>query len=160
MFRSSKLVFALLAAVMVIGSSSAHALSSRTCNPVVPRSVKYRPIVAACGGKAGIFLSGKYLKAFSVVFKKADHGDRLANACPDAACSPFKAQKTLYANNVRTICFGASGKSPVFRGVDPDKGYNASYVVKWISIKLRNSGKLQDVEIYCLPKPYPITSLN
>ena len=149
-----------LIAAGLICSSSAWALSSRTCNPKVPRTIKYRPVAKECGGKAAIYLSGKYLKAFSVVFKKVDHNDRLANNCPDAGCSPFKTQRTFYKNGIRTACFGAAGNSPVFRGYDPDLGYSPSYVVKWISIKVRNSHQLKDVEIYCLPKPYPITPLN
>jgi hypothetical protein len=143
-----------------LAAAPCFALSSRKCSKNVPTTIKYRPTTAACGGKATILLSGKYLRAFSVVFKKVDHGDRLGNACPNAGCSPFKAQRQSTKNGVRTICFGASGFSKVFNGTDPYKGYNPAFVVNWISIKLRNSGQLQDVEIYCLPKPYPRTPLN
>jgi len=153
------LCFALLAAVSIVPTTS-HALSSRQCNPEVPRTIKYRPSAPQCDGNAAIFLTGRFRRAFSVVFKKVDHNDRLANNCPDASCSPFKAQRQFVTGRTRTICYGAAGTSPVFNGFDPDFGYNPTYVAKWISIKLRNSGKIQDVEIYCLPKPYPKTPLN
>lgn len=164
--RDSHAISVLFAIIVIsifnlsILSGNSFAISSRTCNPVVPKTVKYRPVSTDCGGKAGIYLSGEYKNAFSVVFKKADHNDRLANNCPDASCSPFKAQKTVEKDGVRIACFGAAGTSKVFRGYDPDFGYNSSYVVKWISIKTTNSHKLRDVHIYCLPKPYPVTKLN
>jgi hypothetical protein len=154
----SKIILTLV--LILSASSQAWALSSRTCNPDVPKTIRYRPTFAACGNKAAIILSGKYTNAFSVVFKKTDHGDRLANQCPDASCSPFKAQKTIRQAGVRIACFGAAGNSKVFKGFDPDFGYSTSYVVKWISIKTTNSHQLRDVEIYCLPKPYPVTPLN
>jgi hypothetical protein len=142
-------------------ASSSYALSPRTCNPKVPKTVKYRPVdTLNCGGKAAIYLSGNYFNSFSVVFKKVDHGDRLANDCPRADCSPFKAQKIIRKNGQKIACFGAAGNSPVFKGYDPDFGYKAEYVVKWISIKRANSGQIKDVDIYCLPKPYPQTPLN
>ncbi len=141
-------------------SSPAFALSTRRCNPVVPETVKYRPRHAECGGKAAVLLSGNYLNAFSVVVKKVDHNDRLANNCPDASCSPFKSQKQFTKNGVRTICFGASGMSPVFNGYDPDYGYSTSFVVRWISIKRKNSGLIKDVDIFCMKKPYPKTRVN
>ncbi len=152
--------FALAFLCILVATSQAVALSPRTCNPVVPKTIKYRPTHKQCNGKAAIILSGKYRSIFSVVFKKVDHNDRLANNCPDASCSPFKAQRTIMKDGTRTVCFGASGTSKVFRGYDPDYGYAPEYVVKWISIKLRNSGQMNDVEIYCLPKPYPVTPLN
>ena len=157
---ATKLILTCALVLSAAFSAPAEALSSRTCNPVVPATIKYRPRYAGCNGKAAILLSGKYRRAFSVVFKKVDHNDRLANNCPDASCSPFKTQRTVIEGNTRVACFGAAGDSAVFRGYDPDFGFNSAYVVKWISIKLRNSGKLEDVEIYCLPKPYPMTPIN
>lgn len=158
--RNFRIFILFVLMVCAFSLSTANALSSRTCNPNVPKTIKYRPSSPICGGKAAIFLSGRYKRAFSVVFKKADHGDRLTNGCPLASCSPFKAQKTVSSNGSRVACFGESGFSPVFKGFDPDAGYNPAFVVKWISIKVTNSHQLQDVEIYCLPKPYPITPLN
>lgn len=155
-----KLSAFVLAAILLGNVSSAYAISSRTCNPKVPKTIKYRPSSPVCDGKAAIFLSGKYRNSFSVVFKKHDHNDRLANNCPDASCSPFKAQKIVRSGDTKIACFGASGTSPVFRGYDPDLGFNSAFVVKWISIKIRNSHQIKDVEIYCLPKPYPVTPLN
>lgn len=151
---------ATLSLFFILSTPHSFALSSRTCNPKIPSTIKYRPVYPSCGNKAAIILSGKYAYSFSTVFKKQDHNDRLANNCPDASCSPFKAQSTTTKNGVKTICYGAAGTSKVFKGFDPDMGYNASYVVKWISIKLKNSGKIKDVEIYCLPKPYPVTAVN
>ncbi len=151
---------ALMFGASLLLSNTSSALSPRQCNPVVPKSIKYRPEYPDCGNKAAVILSKRFRNAFSVAIKKVDHNDRLANNCPDASCSPFKTQRTLFKNGVRIACFGASGNSPVFNGTDPDFGYSASYVAKWISIKLKNSGKIEDVEIYCLPKPYPRTSLN
>lgn len=141
-------------------TSSALALSTRTCNPKVPKTVKYRPKYGVCKGNAAILLSGIYKNAFSVVFKKVDHNDRLANNEPGAANSPFKTQFKETINGTVVNCFGAAGDSPVFKGVDPDFGYKPEYVVKWISIKRKNSGQIKDVDIYCLPKPYPVTKLN
>ena len=157
-----KFVLALLFSTVFVAffSLSAFALSSRSCNPIVPKTVKYRPSYGLCGGKAAVLLSGNYLNAFSVVVKKVDHGDRLGNNCPNASCSPFKAQKQFTKNGVRTVCFGASGFSKVFNGTDPDLGHNPAFVVNWISIKRQNSGQIRDVDIYCLPKPYPRTPLN
>lgn len=147
-------------ATLFVVADSSWALSSRKCNKNVPKTIRYRTKYAECGNNAAIFLSGRFENAFSVVVKKVDHGDRLGNNCPDASCSPFKAQKTIRKPGVRIACLGAAGTSPVFRGYDPDLGYSPSFVVNWISIKIRNSGLIRDVEIYCLPKPYPITNLN
>ena len=155
-FRRILLSFALVLAV----APASYAISNRSCNPKVPKTIQYRPKFADCGGKAAIILDGKYERSFSVVFKKVDHNDRLSNNCPDKNCSPFKTQKTLRKNGRRIACFGAAGDSPVFRGYDPDYGFSSSFVVRWISIKLKNSGKIKDVEIYCMPKPYPVTKLN
>lgn len=139
---------------------ASQALSTRTCNPKVPKEIKYRPSYQQCDGNAAILLSGRFRNIFSVVVKKVDHGDRLGNQCADAKCSPFKAQKQFTKNGVRTVCLGASGHSKVFNGTDPFLGYSSAFVVKWISIKLKNSGRISDVLIYCLPKPYPQTALN
>ena len=149
-----------LAAILCISVAPAFSLSSSRCNANVPKTVKYRPSYSKCGGNAAVLLSGNYLSAFSVVLKKVDHGDRLANNCPNASCSPFKAQKQFTVNGVRTVCFGASGYSKVFNGTDPDAGYNPAFVVSWISIKRANSGRISDVDIYCLKKPYPRTPVN
>lgn len=158
--RSSIFQTFFVALILLAANSDAFALSSRTCNPVVPKTIKYRPKYSVCDGKAALILSGKYRKIFSGVFKKADHNDRLANGCPDASCSPFKAKRNIFTSKARIICFGAAGDSKVFKGFDPDLGYSPSFVVKWISLKVSNSHKLKDVEIYCLPKPYPQTPLN
>lgn len=155
-----KSFFLPLLSVLLIMAAPAWALSARTCNPNIPKTIKYRPKYSACGGKAAVLLSGKYYNAFSVVLKKVDHSDRLANGCPYVACSPFKTQKVIKDGTTRVNCFGASGASKVMNGFDPDLGFNPSFFAKWISIKVTNSHKLKDVEIYCLPKPYPRTKAN
>lgn len=60
--RISKLVFS--AIITLIIATNSYALSSRTCNPNVPKTIKYRPSLTQCGGNAAVILSGKYLNPY------------------------------------------------------------------------------------------------
>lgn len=156
------LILTILTLAFLFNSDNASALSSRTCNPNVPKTVKYRPSYGLCNGNAAIILSGVYANAFSVVIKTVDHADRDCRNLPGAENSPFKTQRKETINGAVVNCLGASGFSPVFNGKDPKCGgeFKPQKVAKWISIKRKNSGQIKDVDIYCLKKPYPKTPVN
>jgi len=92
------------------------------CPRHVPKTIKYRPSLAVCGGKAAAILSGAYGNSFSVVLRDSQNNDRVPavgfNGCTQAEadlglsrCSAFKCQKTIRSGGKYTCCFGDSGTS-------------------------------------------------
>lgn len=107
------------------------------CAADVSALVQYRPSIAQCGRNAGIVLSGKYTRVFSVVVRDRANRDRYPTV-PDAngrilnctleqakqglpQCSVFKVQKILKASHpngdAEVHCLGASGYSRLFKNV-------------------------------------------
>lgn len=127
------------------------------CAYDVPSSVRYRPAVAECNGKAAAILSGRLLDSFSIVVRDSQNRDRWPEAgsgyggCnaslassenPPNSCSAFKVQdKFLIADgSARVYCFGESGYSDLFRDV-------VRLTVKLNDVPGSND---DDIERYCL----------
>ncbi|NMC63388.1 MAG: hypothetical protein GYA55_09515 [SAR324 cluster bacterium] len=92
------------------------------CPKHVPKTIKYRPSLAVCGGNAAAILSGAYGNSFSVVLRDSQNNDRVPavgfNGCTKeeadlglARCSAFKCQKTIRSGGKYICCFGDSGTS-------------------------------------------------
>jgi hypothetical protein len=127
------------------------------CANDVPSYVRYRPAVAECGGSAAAILSGRLLKAFSIVVRDTQNRDRwpaagsnfggcstaLADASsPPNRCSAFKVQSKFKVGDGSSMvhCFGASGYSDIFADA-------ARLTVKLSDDPLSNN---DDIERYCL----------
>jgi hypothetical protein len=127
------------------------------CANDVPSFVKYRPAVAECGGSAAAILSGRLLKAFSIVVRDSQNRDRwpaagsnfggcsapLADsASPPNRCSAFKVQSKFKIGDGSAMvhCFGASGYSDIFADA-------ARLTVKLSDDPLSNN---DEIERYCL----------
>lgn len=102
-----------------------------TCPEDVRSSIRYRPAVLECNGKAAMILHDNYTDIFSVVVRDTQNRDRwpaagsgfggcnfsLANSeSPPNRCSAFKVQDSFLVANgtARVHCFGASGYSDIF----------------------------------------------
>lgn len=104
------------------------------CPKKVPVTIKYRPAVEECGGKAAAILSGSYTTSYSVVLRDNQNRDRWPasgyHGCSAAEvelglnkCSAFKCQKVL-RKNISSVqsgpqqicCFGEPGTSKIMRG--------------------------------------------
>lgn len=96
------------------------------CAPAVPAEVKYRPRLAACGGKAAVILEGEWASAFSVVFRDRQNRDRYPssgyNGCtaaeaggvaPPNRCSAFKVQRRIRESGRTIHCFGNRGTDTI-----------------------------------------------
>ncbi len=108
------------------------------CANEVTKLVQYRPSIAQCGKKAGIVMSGRYTKAFSVVVRDRDNRDRWPIEFPQTGtgyggctraqakaglgrCSAFKVQRIIKVKNdngdAEVHCLGQSGYHPLMRGI-------------------------------------------
>ena len=102
------------------------------CSSVVPKGIKYRPSLDACGGDAAAILSGQFSSSYSVVLRDSQNRDRWPasgyNGCSDSEvedglnkCSAFKCQRLFTRKNARgrnekVCCFGESGFHPILGG--------------------------------------------
>jgi len=134
------------------------------CAADVTKLVQYRPSIAQCGKKAGIVMSGKYLRSFSVVVRDRANRDRYPTIFPAtgtgyggctlaqakaglAKCSAFKAQKVFRVQNENgnavVHCLGESGYHPLMRGISR------------MTIKLKDvpGSNLDPLERLCLRGP-------
>lgn len=130
------------------------------CPEAVPSSVRYRPSVVECNGNAAAILSGRLLRAFSIVVRDSQNRDRWPEAgsgyggcsfstangdAPPNACSAFKTQSRFLAadETIEVNCFGESGYSPLF--ADATR----------LTIKLTDDPFSNDdqLERYCLSGP-------
>ena len=97
-----------------------------TCPSVVPKQIKFRPRLAACGGKAAVILSGEWASSYSVVLRDRLNRDRYPssgyNGCtaaeaggeaPPNRCSAFKVQRKIRSNRNVTHCFGNRGTDKI-----------------------------------------------
>ena len=103
------------------------------CPNTAPDLIKYRPAVSECGGRAAIFLLGKWKNAYSVVLRDSENRDRWPlsgiNGCSAYEtrvlglnkCSAFKTQKKFYISNGKkeasVHCMGGSGYGDLLAGV-------------------------------------------
>lgn len=96
------------------------------CPSVVPKDIKFRPRLAACGGKAAVILSGEWASSYSVVLRDRLNRDRYPssgyNGCtaaeaggeaPPNRCSAFKVQKKIRNKRNVTHCFGNRGSDKI-----------------------------------------------
>lgn len=131
------------------------------CASKSPTSIKYRPELRACGGRAAAILEGEFANSFSVVLRDRLNRDRYPdkgfNGCTleeantgAARCSAYKCQKTIRRNGKFTCCFGASGKSKLLSKASR------------LTIKLRDvPGSTEDPLLrVCLPLFKPIYKMN
>lgn len=104
------------------------------CADKVPTTIKYRPSLAECGGKAAAILSGQFATSYSVVLRDKGNRDRWPasgyNGCTSEEtskglnkCSAFKCQKILKrsTSSVTTgaqqiCCFGEKGTNQILGG--------------------------------------------
>lgn len=104
------------------------------CSSKVPNTIKYRPSLKECGGKAAAILFGEYANSFSVVLRDNQNRDRVPasgyHGCSQAEtdaglnkCSAFKCQVVLKTSSSsvgsgsqQICCFGESGRSPILAG--------------------------------------------
>lgn len=104
------------------------------CSSKVPKSVKYRPALKECGGKAAAILFSEYSNSYSVVLRDNQNRDRVPargyQGCSDAEvalglnkCSAFKCQKVLRVGtssagkgSQQICCFGESGTNRILAG--------------------------------------------
>ena len=129
------------------------------CWNTSPELIKYRPAVAECGGKAAVFLSGKWMHAYSVVVRDSENRDRYPvqgmNGCTYYErnvlalnkCSAFKTQKRFRVRDGKreadVFCLGASGYSGLFSDV-------VRITVKLVDIPNSSSDPLMR---FCLKSP-------
>jgi hypothetical protein len=123
-------IFVFVGAAFSQGSSAPAARCNESvfkpciCAKNVPETIKYRPSLAACGGKAAAILEGEYGNSFSVVLRDRENRDRYPasgfNGCSKAEadlglakCSAYKCQKVTRKNGKLICCFGGSGDSAV-----------------------------------------------
>lgn len=145
---------AIVAAVSVLTVLPSTSFAFGPCSAAMPKEMSYYPRVRACGGTAGIVLSGSLLNSFSVVVRACDNGDRdpcytNVNACATNASSPFKVQKIVNAVIKRDgqqvlakiHCLKEPGDSKVYK------------MVRRLTIKRVNPVRnpLTDVLKICLP---------
>ncbi len=94
------------------------------CAKRVPKSIRYRPTLHACNGRAAAILEGDFRTSFSVVLRDRENRDRFPtngwNGCTSAEieagltrCSAYKAQKVIRRANRTIHCFGEPGTSSV-----------------------------------------------
>ena len=96
------------------------------CPSVVPEDIKFRPKLAACGGKAAVILSGDWAGSYSVVLRDRQNRDRYPssgyNGCsaaeaggesPPNRCSAFKVQKKIRKGSEVIHCFGNRGTDKI-----------------------------------------------
>lgn len=121
-----------LFAVTAVGQSLPEARCNESvfkpcvCSGQVPDTIKYRPSVRQCGGRAAVILEGEFASSFSVVLRDRLNRDRFPaagfNGCtaaeansvsPRAECSAYKCQKVIRRPGRYTCCFGGSGDSRV-----------------------------------------------
>jgi hypothetical protein len=131
------------------------------CANEVPKQIRYRPSVRACGGKAGAILSGSYASSFSVVLRDNQNRDRWpASGYNDCSaeetadglnkCSAFKCQKVIRTPGQQICCFGETGTSSILRGA-------TRLTIKFKDIPNAGNDPLARV---CLNKFSPRTNLN
>lgn len=138
------------------GADATTKIEKCVCPADVTSLVQYRPSIAQCGKKAGLVVSGRYIKMFSAVVRDTEDRDRWpangVKGCSKAQvaaglgkCSVFKIQKTIgvddASGDAEVHCFGASGYSPLFKNVvritiKPPKGSAASQSVHSEASKL------------------------
>ena len=139
------------------------------CADEVTKLVQYRPSIAQCGKRAGIVMSGRYTRAFSVVVRDRDNRDRWPIQFPETGtgyggctlaeaksglgrCSAFKVQKIIKVSHpdgdAEVHCLGLSGYHPLMRGISR------------MTIKLKDvpGSNLDPLERLCLKGP--TTPLN
>ena len=96
------------------------------CPSIVPEDIKFRPRLAACGGKAAVILSGEWASSYSVVLRDRLNRDRYPssgyNGCsaaeaggefPPNKCSAFKVQRKIRKDNKVIHCFGNKGTDKI-----------------------------------------------
>lgn len=97
-----------------------------TCPSVVPKQIKFRPKLAACGNKAAVILEKEWANSYSVVLRDRLNRDRYPssgyNGCsaaeaggvaPPNKCSAFKVQKKIRSKGKVTHCFGNRGTDKI-----------------------------------------------
>jgi len=146
-----KSVIILLAALFVLIRFN-DALAFGPCENKMPKEVSYFPALEECEGNAGVVLTGRFLKSFSVVVRDCNNNDRdpchtSVKSCGTNQSSPFKVQRTLSALVSRKgksmkaaiHCLKESGESEVYK------------LVRRMTIKLRDPVRgPQDVAKICL----------
>lgn len=139
-------VFTLMTSLLIILAPTISPAKASAAQPAcmqrVPPTVKYRPSLPQCGGKAAVILSGKYLRAFSVVVRdhKGNDRDPLNPECAENLCSPFKEHHRLRLSGANVHCLGASGDSQVYK------------TVRRVTIKKTNPVRdiYRDIDRFCL----------
>ena len=97
------------------------------CADQVPATIKYRPALKRCGGRAAAILSGPYFNSFSVVLRDSQNRDRWPavgyNGCTQeqadeglTECSAFKCQDSFRSDGQYVCCFGEAGTNPIMAG--------------------------------------------
>lgn len=131
------------------------------CASEVPKSIQYRPSLAACGGDAAAIMSGQFSGAYSIVLRDSQNRDRWPasgyNGCSAAQveaglnkCSAFKCQSVKRVNGAQVCCFGEPGSSKILAGA-------TRMTVKLRDIPGSNSDPLLRL---CLPGFDPTEKLN
>ena len=96
------------------------------CPATVPEDIKFRPRLAACGGKAAVILENDWASSYSVVLRDRLNRDRYPssgyNGCsaseaggeaPPNKCSAFKVQKKIRSDGKVIHCFGNRGSDKI-----------------------------------------------
>jgi hypothetical protein len=115
-----------------------HRFKPCVCAADVTKLIQYRPSIAQCGKNAGIVMSGRYLKAFSVVVRDLFNRDRWPIVFPAtgtgyggctlaqaqaglARCSAFKVQTIIKVKSengdAEVHCLGKSGYHRLMKGI-------------------------------------------
>lgn len=138
------------------------------CNKKAPASIKYRPALEECGGKAAAILTRGYSNSFSVVLRDKQNRDRWPasgyNGCTKkevdeglSKCSAFKCQKVIktnsssvYTGKQQICCFGEAGTTKIMRGATR------------LTIKIRDvpGSNLDPLVRVCLKDFSPLNDLN
>lgn len=123
-----------------VGSSGSEDSGSETvaCS-TMSADVSYSPAHESCAGNAAVTLRGEFASAFSVQLRLPDGGDRLDEACGEAICSPYKVQRYLDGDGVKTACFGAPG--------------NANLMEEVAHTSIKMAGDDSDPDRFCIPDP-------
>ncbi len=96
------------------------------CPASVPQQIKFRPRLAACGGKAAVILEEDWAGSYSVVLRDRLNRDRYPssgyNGCtaaeaggefPPNSCSAFKVQRKIRSGGKVIHCFGNRGSDKI-----------------------------------------------
>ncbi len=138
MFRLIQIAAILTISIVIRPLSQAHAVEipAARCNEsvfkpcicpaAVPVDIKFRPRLAACGGKAAVILENDWASSYSVVLRDRLNRDRYPssgyNGCsvseaggeaPPNKCSAFKVQKKIRSDGKVIHCFGNKGSDKI-----------------------------------------------